>query len=440
MIAAPLTAGRWVLLQLPTVLVLAALAGIGYVGYLTEWKVPKLSALWTRKAGRRRKPRSSSCPTASQQNPDPCVRQFQKLEIQFPEAEDVTQAGLQLAPVATRPHGTVRRRQRNGRLRPERIAHLSVPVPGIAWRVDKHKGDQVKKGDVLVLVESADVGKAKAEFKKLPGRGADAGRRRSILLQPSTRFRSDLDRGEKRASRPASIQLNNAQQTLINLGLPVQIEDVDKLSEHDLSERMRTLGLPDAIAGRSMAKDVGQPDSAQGCRSTARSSARTWCGANWSAHQAHSIHGGRPEQDVHPSRRREEDRDRVQLDQEASPSSWTAASQRTRRRQGEVDQPRAGGKDPHHARPRRGGKPRRAVARPQLRDGPILVRSIPNAVAVPDEAVQTKDRCHFVSSGSMSGKVSDPAGEARASAATASCRCSTASRRARKSSPSVATP
>ena len=36
----------------------------------------------------------------------------------------------------------------------------------------------------------------------------------------------------------------NAQQTLINFGLPVRIEDVDKLSEADLSERMRTLGLP----------------------------------------------------------------------------------------------------------------------------------------------------------------------------------------------------
>jgi hypothetical protein len=36
----PLNAGRWLLLQLPTALVLAALAGVGYVGYLTVWKVP----------------------------------------------------------------------------------------------------------------------------------------------------------------------------------------------------------------------------------------------------------------------------------------------------------------------------------------------------------------------------------------------------------------
>ena len=42
----------------------------------------------------------------------------------------------------------------------------------------------------------------------------------------------------------ARIHLYNAQQTLINLGLPVTIEDLANLSEKDLALRMRALGLP----------------------------------------------------------------------------------------------------------------------------------------------------------------------------------------------------
>src|SRR5262249_55485227 len=71
--------------------------------------------------------------------------------------------------------------------------------------------------------------------------------RRLNLLQPRTVSEASLIDAEN-ALKTATIQLTNAAQTLINLGLAVSIADAEKLSEQDLAERMRTLGLPEAVA------------------------------------------------------------------------------------------------------------------------------------------------------------------------------------------------
>src|SRR5205085_5566659 len=47
---------------------------------------------------------------------------------------------------------------------PTRLARLSSRLPGTVWRVDKQVGDPVRAGDVLALVDAAEVGKAKAEY------------------------------------------------------------------------------------------------------------------------------------------------------------------------------------------------------------------------------------------------------------------------------------
>ena len=45
-----------------------------------------------------------------------------------------------------------------------RAAHLSTKAPGMVWRVEKQVGEPVAKGDVLALVDAAEVGKAKSDF------------------------------------------------------------------------------------------------------------------------------------------------------------------------------------------------------------------------------------------------------------------------------------
>ena len=41
---------------------------------------------------------------------------------------------------------------------------LPAALAGTVWRVEKQVGDRVQKGDVLALVDAAEVGRAKGEF------------------------------------------------------------------------------------------------------------------------------------------------------------------------------------------------------------------------------------------------------------------------------------
>ena len=45
-----------------------------------------------------------------------------------------------------------------------RVAHLSSRVQGTVWRVEEELGHAVKQGDVLALVDAAEVGRAKTEI------------------------------------------------------------------------------------------------------------------------------------------------------------------------------------------------------------------------------------------------------------------------------------
>jgi cobalt-zinc-cadmium efflux system membrane fusion protein len=242
---------RWTLLQVPTVVVLAALGGIGYVGYATDWTVPKFSALWTPEEPKTDEPVIKLVPNKElHQHADPCMREFQKLEIRFPDAEWIAKAGLQFAPVATRSMaqyvtatGTVNYNQ-------NQIAHLSSPVQGNTKRVEKHLGDRVKKGDVLALVQSADVGRAKADFKSYLVQVKTL-ERRFASIEAHADSVSPADRLNVRAALDlAKINLFNAQQALLNLGLPVRIDEMKQFSEQDVAERVATLGL-DAVRNHS---------------------------------------------------------------------------------------------------------------------------------------------------------------------------------------------
>ena len=79
----------------------------------------------------------------------------------------VEQAGIESVPVRTRPitelieaNGVVHYNER-------RIAQLSSRVPGSVRAVEKRMGDSVRKGEVLVIIDSADVGRLKAELLTL---------------------------------------------------------------------------------------------------------------------------------------------------------------------------------------------------------------------------------------------------------------------------------
>ena len=128
-----------------------------------------------------------------------------------------------------------------------RVAQISARVPGTVWRIEKQLGQQLKKGDVLAIVEAVDVGKAKGELLQAV---VDYQLKRGIAerLHDRQSVVPERDLYELQAdAREAFIRMTNAQQTLINLGLPILLPDADKVTDAELSRRLQFLGLPDDL-------------------------------------------------------------------------------------------------------------------------------------------------------------------------------------------------
>ncbi|MES1213002.1 MAG: efflux RND transporter periplasmic adaptor subunit, partial [Singulisphaera sp.] len=108
-------------------------------------------------------------------------------------------------------------------------------------------GQPFKKGDVLAIIEAIDVGKAKGELLQAV---VDYQLKRGISerLHARQSVVPERDLYEVQAdAREAFIRMTNAQQTLINLGLPIQLNDAETISDSDLSRRLHFLGLPEDL-------------------------------------------------------------------------------------------------------------------------------------------------------------------------------------------------
>jgi membrane fusion protein, heavy metal efflux system len=135
---------------------------------------------------------------------------------------------------------------------PDRVAHLSTRAAGSVAKVYKHLGDQVGEGDVLALVEASEVGKAKDQFSQAVLQ-MDVKRKDRARLSDSSPM-ATID--EKNAAiRDADQRFRAARQALINLGLPRTSADfgiiaeasVRNIGELDLMNNLHFLGIPDEI-------------------------------------------------------------------------------------------------------------------------------------------------------------------------------------------------
>lgn len=193
----------------------------------------------------------TTAPTKAAKNPKTC--QTHALRVQFAFKQSVTKAGVQLGQVAERPMSNVLIANAETDYDRTRYAELASPVAGRMWRVLKQVGDEVRKGEVLALVDSAEVGKAKAELLQA---AADLQVRRDAVKRIATAaekgFRPAADQQEADAAeRPAAIRLFNARQALINLGLPAS---ETALPDAQATEQIRFLGLPEDVA-KSLDRD-----------------------------------------------------------------------------------------------------------------------------------------------------------------------------------------
>ena len=287
----------WLLQAIPTVLVLGALGGLLYWGHHTGWKLPKFSALngeeqkekedwcaehsvpeskcveckpnllpkpkshgWCKKHGvaecplcnpdlaQTKKPWTVSTADLERaaealafaerpENNHKCKKHERRL--QFVSQEAVEKMGVDIAPVgqwdmteAVTAYGEVGYDQ-------TRVAKLSSRFPGAVWRMDKQVGDQVKKGEVLALVDTQELGKIKAEFvQAVNQRDIKSKLLRDLqkigdVAPPRQVNEADLE------YQQAHIRVLAAQQELRNLGLPVQADDYKGLPADDVARRLQ---------------------------------------------------------------------------------------------------------------------------------------------------------------------------------------------------------
>lgn len=167
--------------------------------------------------------------------------------VSFPSQKALERSGIEVVPVEKRLmvselvcNGVVAYDER-------RIAQLSTRVPGSIWRVEKRLGDAVHKGDVLLIIDSQDVGRLKADF--LNAMVAYESRREQLLIleEVKSAVMGRQLREAKAAMREARNHLSNAEQALVNLGFDISIRDYEPLDDETRAARIRTLGLPPAM-------------------------------------------------------------------------------------------------------------------------------------------------------------------------------------------------
>jgi cobalt-zinc-cadmium efflux system membrane fusion protein len=165
--------------------------------------------------------------------------------IQFASVEAVEKAGVDIAVVQERP--IMEAVIANGEVVYDqtRMAHPSSRVSGTVWQVEKHVGDRVQKGEVLALIDAAEVGRAKGEFLQAMTqlRLSQANRERLKSIAKGAVAGRQLLEAET-AHEEARIRLRSAQQALVNLGLPVRAEEFADLEIENISQQMHFLGLP----------------------------------------------------------------------------------------------------------------------------------------------------------------------------------------------------
>lgn len=297
---------RWLLRAIPTVLVVATVGGLAYWGHHHGWKLPKFSTLnggghaseddwcnehsvpestcveckpdlfppvkdygWCRKHGVHQCPldhpdvaQLKSIPKISSaelkrvelalamkerpENNSKCP--LYKRRIQFASVADMTKAGVDIAVVEERP--MVEAIAANGEITYDqtRVARLGTAVPGIVWRVEKAKGQRVAQGEVLLLVNAPKVGEAKADLLQALTQ-VDLEKKTLARIRPLAGTavpQSQVVEAEARL-RNAEVRLATAQQVLINLGLPVQVEEMKDLRADELARYVQFVGLPEAI-------------------------------------------------------------------------------------------------------------------------------------------------------------------------------------------------
>ena len=170
-----------------------------------------------------------------------------KTRIQFASIESVHQAGVDVELVDRQP--IVESISGSGEIvyDPTRLASLASRVPGSVWTVQKNVGDRVQKDEILALIDAAEVGKLKTDLLRALAEKKLQHQNVSRLTEARGAVAGARVLDAQAALAKAQADVLSAEQSLRNLGLPVQVGTLRGLTEAKILEQLRFLGIPESL-------------------------------------------------------------------------------------------------------------------------------------------------------------------------------------------------
>lgn len=295
----------WMTQTVPTLFVMGVLAGLGYFGHHHGWKIPKFSELvglreaegvvwcdehgvpeadciacnadlmpkgklygWCKEHGvhecvlhHPELAQLKEIPAISEVDLERASRalslrprpkndpgcQMHLRRIQFPSTAAVDKVGIDIRLVDR--GRAVESVTMTGEIvyDPTLVARLSSRAAGTVWRVEKSIGDRVNKGDVLVLVDAAEVGRAKAELLQSAAQLNLQTKTHKRLVNLGTVVAGKRVLEAETAVAEAEVAVQRVIQTLVNLGIPITYDEVLQTPAEELKGKIQFLGLPPHI-------------------------------------------------------------------------------------------------------------------------------------------------------------------------------------------------
>ena len=229
----------------PTLLTLVALGALALWGRSNNWQLSPPSS------GDQGLQKQASADTGVRVvRVSPGQSEADPVQVEFPSAAAVGKVDVRVVPARARDLKQIITAPGMLDYQPERFARLTARASGSVWRVYKEIGDPIRAGELLALLDAAEVGRVKADLLRdlaMVQSQATAVAR----LQKTYAGGSDPESSLQAAQavlREVRVRLFNDQQGLLSLGLPVRLEELEKLPDDKLARRLRLLGLPEAVA------------------------------------------------------------------------------------------------------------------------------------------------------------------------------------------------
>ncbi|MDX1926546.1 MAG: efflux RND transporter periplasmic adaptor subunit [Pirellulaceae bacterium] len=168
--------------------------------------------------------------------------------IQFASVESVKQAGVDVELVDRK--RIVESVHGSGAIvyDPTRLASLASRAKGSVVTVRKNVGDRVTRGDVLAIIDAAEVGNLKTSLMRSLAEERLQARNVERLSEAKDAIPGSLLINAQASLSKARADVLSSEQSLRNLGLQVQLDELSSMTESQILNRLRFIGIPETLA------------------------------------------------------------------------------------------------------------------------------------------------------------------------------------------------